>query len=592
MRGMDAWPNEPGLLPALSGVNLDDLLSELRERAGAVRTAHDRLSALLDAVVAVSSELDLAAALERIVATARVLVGARYGALGVIGPGGRLVEFVTTGIDEETRARIGHLPVGHGVLGLLIEDPRPLRLHDIGEHARSVGFPAHHPPMHGFLGVPVRTRDEVFGNLYLTEKEGPDDGPHDFTQADEEVVVALAAAAGIAVENARLYAASRHREDWLEAAAHIVAVVTADTDPRAAAAGVVEAARRASGADAVAFLRIDLAAVTDPADGVGDDVGAPGDDAGRDRLVVVAVDGDPDQLPAHDEVLGHVGSTTGARDPVAVPADPDGTHGLWVLLPLRAGDRHHGVVVLVWRVGAGTGPPPDQRLLRTFADQVALALDVAEAQRDRARLAVLEDRDRIARDLHDLVIQRLFAVGLMVQSTAKEAVRPFVQQRLERVVDELDGTIKDVRSTIHRLRDRSGLQGLRHDLDEEITSARDALGFMPSLHVRGALTAVPPEVGADVVAVVREALTNVARHAGATSAAVEVGLVDDPAGGLLEVCVSDDGIGPPPAGHRRSGLGNLSVRAAARGGSLEVAAVGHRGTRVRWSVPRGPSPAA
>ncbi|MFP5335300.1 MAG: GAF domain-containing protein, partial [Actinomycetes bacterium] len=264
-------PHEPGIVPSLSRVDLDDLLSELRERAGAVRASHERLSTLLDAVVAVSSELDLPAVLERIVATACLLSGARYGALGVLSRDGTsLVEFVTHGLEPELRERIGHLPTGHGVLGLLIEDPRPLRLRDIHEHPRSVGFPAHHPPMRGFLGVPVRTRDEVFGNLYLTEKLGPDGEPGDFSAQDEEVVVALAAAAGVAVENARLYEQSRSREAWLQAAADCTQAITAGRDEALAARLVAESAREAADADVAVLVLDEIPA--DAAFGNGDDL--------------------------------------------------------------------------------------------------------------------------------------------------------------------------------------------------------------------------------------------------------------------------------------------------------------------------------
>ena len=556
-----------GLMPALSGVDLDDLLAELRDRAGAVRQAHDRLSALLDAVVAVSSDLDLSAVLERIVSTACVLVGARYGALGVIGSNGRLIEFVTDGIDDQTRQRIGDLPQGHGVLGLLIEDPRPLRLHDIGQHPRSVGFPPNHPPMHSFLGVPVRTREEVFGNLYLAEKHGDGPGTHDFTQADQEVVVALAAAAGIAVENARLYSLIRHRQDWLEAAAACIQVITGGADERAAATAVVEAGSRASGADAVVLLRL-----------VGEQ------DAERpspDEFTVAATCGDVAGDLAVDGPLRRTAvEAAGRREPVAVQGLGDLGPGPAVVLPLLTAGRCLGVLVLGWRATAAATAPVDLALARAFGDQVALAVDVAAAQRDRSRLAVLEDRDRIARDLHDLVIQRLFAVGLTVQSAARDAVRPQVRERLEQIVDDLDGTIKDVRSTIFRLRDRSGPGGLRQDVDDEVVAVRESLGFMPRLHTTGPLSAVSLDLGADVVAVVRESLSNVARHAGATSATVDIVV-----GARVEVRVADDGAGPPPAGHRSSGLANLAERAVARGGALDMGASQLGGTLVRWSVP-------
>ncbi len=526
-------------VPALSRVDLDDLLAELRDRARALRSAHERLSALLDAVVAVASDLDLAVVLDRIVATARLLSGARYGALGVIGPDARLVEFITQGVDEPTRERIGHLPTGDGVLGLLIEDPRPLRLREIAEHPHSVGFPANHPPMHGFLGVPIRTRDSVFGNLYLTEKQGEGEGPHDFTQVDEEVVVALASAAGVAIENARLYAQGRVREEWLQAAARSVRAATAATsDPLPE---VRAAVRDASGADLVEV------AVADGSD-----------HAGLAPLVERAV---------------------AAGEPVVATDEAGWARA--VVLPLQAADRRHGAVLLAWREEPLTGPS-DLAVMAAYAAQVGLALDVAAAQRDRARLAVLEDRDRIARDLHDLVIQRLFAVGLSVQSVARHDLPAGLADRLEQVVDELDGSIKDVRSSIYRLHDRSGPHDLRGALHDEVASAREALGFLPRLHTSGTLGSVPSGVADDVVAVVRESLSNVARHATATTATVEVVVTPR----RLSVVVTDDGTGPPPDGTgRRSGLHNLADRAASRGGGFGLAAGPVAGSRLTWEIP-------
>lgn len=536
-----APPPAPGpvrVLPTLGAVDLDDLLLELRERANAARASHERLSALLDAVVVVASDLDLASVLDRIVSTARLLVGARYGALGVVGADARLVEFRTQGVDDETRASIGALPSGRGVLGLLIEDPRPLRLKEITDHPRAVGFPPNHPPMHGFLGVPIRTRDAVFGNLYLAGKQGDSPGPHEFSQDDEDVVVALASAAGIAIENARLYARGRAREEWLRAAARCVPVLTAGTvdDPWAV---VLEATALASGAD---------------------------------RVVLAGADGTG--APAELADL-----TTRAASARTVRTGGGGPWARALAVPLHATGRSHGVLVLAWHAA---GESPDLASLGAFADQVSLAADVAAAQRDRERLAVLEDRDRIARDLHDLVIQRLFAVGLSVQAASRHDLPTGVAERLDAVVDDLDASIKDLRSAIFRLRERRGPATLRDDLDDEITAAAGSLGFTPHLHTRGPLVAVPPELAADVVAVVREALSNAARHAGPRSVTVEVSL----AGSEVEVVVADDGAGlrPRTDGHR-GGLANLLSRAQARGGTCEATSPPDGGTRLRWVVP-------
>lgn len=553
-------------MPSLSGIDLDDLLGELRERAGAVREAHERLSGLLGAVVAVSSELDLAAVLQRIITTACSLVGARYGALGVLGPErDELVQFITHGLDDETRARIGDIPHGHGVLGLLIKEPKALRLHEISEHPKSVGFPPNHPPMHSFLGVPLLVRDEVFGNLYLSDKESGED----FSPADEEVVTALAAAAGVAVENARLYEQSRNREAWLRAAAECTRTLTSEPQVRTGYDQVVSSAHTASLAPVVLLMR--------PAEPELDPAGSLYAVAQRGLLEVTETPTSTvpeglvrmvDERAACQLEPQEVADLLGCKTPQSAAGAP-----MW------AGERLEGVVLFLWPE-ANPSTPIDLFQATTFGERVALAMAVAEAQADRERIAVLEDRDRIARDLHDLVIQRLFAVGLSVQGAARDAVKPMVAQRLERVVDDLDETIKDVRRTIYQLHATPGTGGLRSELDEVLEHAEDALGFAPSLRTEGPLSAVPDEVGADLIAVLRESLTNAAKHADATSVQVEVRV-----GSALEASVTDNGNGMPASLSRRSGLANLQARAEAHGGNLTITPGPKGGTEVVWWVP-------
>ncbi|MDF2144197.1 GAF domain-containing sensor histidine kinase [Knoellia sp. p5-6-4] len=554
-------------VPSLSGIDLDDLLGELRERAGAVREAHERLSGLLGAVVAVSSELDLAAVLQRIITTACSLVGARYGALGVLGPErDELVQFITHGLDDETRAAIGDIPHGHGVLGLLIKEPKALRLHEISEHPKSVGFPANHPPMHSFLGVPLLVRDEVFGNLYLSDKESGED----FSAADEEVVTALAAAAGVAVENARLYEQSRNREAWLRAAAECTRTLTSDSQVRTGYDQVVSSAHAASGAPVVVMLR--------PAEPELDPAGSLYAVAQRGLLEVT-------ETPASVVPAGIVELVAAGSAALVEPQEvadllgcktPQSAAGA----PMWAGERLQGVVLFLWP-DVNPSVPIDLLQATTFGERVALAMAVAEAQADRERIAVLEDRDRIARDLHDLVIQRLFAVGLSVQGAARDVVKPTVATRLERVVDDLDETIKDVRRTIYQLHaGPAGAGGLRSEIDEVLEHAEDALGFAPSLRTDGPLSAVPDEVGADLIAVLRESLTNAAKHADATAVQVEVRV-----GSALEASVTDNGTGMPASLSRRSGLSNLQARAEAHGGSLTISPGPGGGTEVVWWVP-------
>ena len=352
----------------------------------------------------VGSDLDLASVLRHIVESAVELVDAQYGALGVLDETGTsLSEFITVGIDEPARRLIGPLPKGHGILGLLIREPHPIRLPDLREHPDSYGFPPHHPPMKSFLGVPVRVRDQVFGNLYLTDKTTAEV----FTDIDEELVIGLAAAAGVAIENARLH------------------------------------------------LRV-------------------------------------------------------------------------------------------------------------------------------RELALLEDRERIARDLHDTVIQRLFATGLRLQGAARLAERPEVSDRILQAVDDLDLTVKHIRTAIFGLEaSRRGNDGLRQRVLSLARESAGALGFEPHILFDGPLDTVAEDCASELLAVLREALTNVARHAGAGR--VDVELIAD---GDLVLRVIDDGRG---LGARRpggKGLANMEARAARLGGSVLIKPGVESGSLVEWRVPR------
>jgi len=534
----------PPAPPALgaTGQRLEDLLRELLARGEEVLGAQVRMRGLLDAVVALGADLSLPAVLERIVQSACLLVGAQYGALGVVGPDRRLVQFVTVGVDEQVRNRIGEPPHGRGVLGQLIADPRPLRLHDIAEHPSSYGLPPGHPPMHSFLGVPVRVRGRVFGNLYLTEKQGGGD----FTAEDEDLVTALAAAAGIAVDNAGLYDASRRRQDWLAAVVEVSSALLGGAPVQQALALVAARARAVAEADVVAVALPDVPAVVDG-------------------------NGDPEPVRAAAEALrrGEQPAADADRRLLTVALPGAGTQG--------------------GALAASRGPlsPPfddaDAALLEGFAGQAAVALQLGRAQEDRGRLTLLEDRDRIARDLHDLVIQRLFATGLSLQGLDARVVDGTVRERLGRAVDELDETVREIRRAIFALRqdplEEGG--GLRAVLHELVQAAAHSLGSRPSLHVDGPVdTVVPEALVGEVRAVVSEGLSNIARHARATSAGVRV--TTD--GRLLRVAVSDDGRGFDSPGHR-SGLGNLQRRAEQLGGRLEVSSARDQGTQLVWQVP-------
>ncbi|MGW3040236.1 GAF domain-containing protein [Kitasatospora sp. NPDC001159] len=555
-------------------LRLDELLEELQARIDAARGTRDRVHSLLEAVLSVGRELDLTQVLRRIVEAAAVLVDARYAALGVIAPDGEtLSQFHTVGLSDEEIERIGPYPTGRGLLGELIRHPAPLRLADLSEHASSVGCPAHHPVMRTFLGVPVRVRDEVFGNLYLTDKQGGEE----FDADDEAVISTLAVAAGVAVDNARLYEEAQRQQHWLSASAEITRALLSGGSRSEVLELIAQRAREITGAD--------LADVSVPVPGTGTvrvELALGGDAAGRSGLVV----------PLEGSLSGAacasgVPVTTAdlAGDP-RLSAGPSRFAGLGpaVAVPLgRAEGQIDGVLLLAREAGRPEFTEREIGPLLGFADQAALALELAERRRDAEQLAMLEDRDRIARDLHDLAIQRLFATGMTLQSAARFIDHATASDRVLRAVGDLDETIKIIRSTIFGLRAREDAtgHGLRARAVRTVEQAQAVLGFAPRLSMEGLLdTDVPSEVAEHVLAVLAEALSNTARHAGAGR--VEVTL--QAAAGRVVVSVQDDGVGVPEQG-RRSGLRNLAERAETLGGSFELVRPAEGGTRVVWSVP-------
>ncbi len=534
---------------------------------------HHRLGALLDAVMAVTAGLDLAEVLTRIVHSACELVDARYGAMGVVGPDGEhLVEFVTEGLTPAGRAAIGDLPRGHGVLGLLIREPHALRLDDLADHPASYGFPPHHPPMHSFLGVPVRIRDEVYGNLYLTEKAGG----ASFTSQDQAIVVALAGAAGVAIDNPRLYERTRDQRRWMQISGDVSQMLLEGRDEGATMAFVARHARELSRAEIVVVALLN----------------------GNGELVVTATDAEP---PLDGAALGarladdRWTEVARGRHPILVLTegpDPSGTAlateirglattrdvGPTAVLPIAIGSDDIGVMVVAWSTEAEPFVAERMELLPPLAHQVGLALIAARGQESRALVALLEDRDRIARDMHDHVIQRLFATGLSLQSASRLVVSPTVRARLDEAVSSLDEAIKDIRHAIFELHRDHGANDLRREIEELVVSGGDSLGYVPDLTISGSLTGLAADLEADVIAVIREGLANVARHAGATAATVAVHVAD-----TVRVSVSDNGVGMATLS-ARSGLANLNARAAAHGGSLTLEANVPRGTFVTWEA--------
>jgi signal transduction histidine kinase len=506
---------------------------------------------LLDAVIAISSDLDLTSVLTRIVVSASELTGARFGALGVIGGDGELSDFITTGVDPHTRDLIGELPRGRGILRLLIDEPEAIRLDDLRAHPRSFGFPPNHPTMITFLGLPVRIRGTVFGNLYLTEK----DGGLPFTESDELLVQALATAAGFVIENARAYGLSERRRQWLEASSELADTLQPPLDLGRALQLITNSARAIAGAEATAVVQVPE----------------------LDAASVVALDG-----PAGNRVQGLLADITEAmhggrrQSPIELALDDMKA----VVIPLRAHLAAPGVLVALFDKAHRAGEYEERELLMSFADQAALALDRAQALEDRAELAVISDRDRIARDLHDLVIQRLFATGLQLQGIRSVSETPAVNERIDETVDALDLTIKDIRSTIFELQDRQS-GSLRFETRKLVKEYVPVLGFAPTVRTLGPVdTAVPEPIRDQLLAVLREAISNIARHALADHADVEL-RVD---GHEVVLTVTDDGVGLRQD-RVESGLRNARRRASALDGSFDVSAGEHQGTTFVWRVP-------
>ncbi|GAA1521334.1 GAF domain-containing sensor histidine kinase [Kribbella lupini] len=573
-----SWDEGALEFAGLSRVRLDALLQELLGRVDEIMDSQERLRALLDAVVGIGADLDLNSTLDRIVTAACELVGARYGALGVVGPDGkRLSRFITHGVDADQIAQIGPYPEGHGILGLLIEHPEPLRLTDLSEHPRSFGFPPNHPPMKSFLGVPIRTREYVFGNLYLTEK--PDHA--DFTEDDERTVTALAAAAGVVIDNARLYADTERRRRWHEVTAEITQLMLGQVDPHEALQLIATRAREVSGSLVGAvLLRQDGHLVVEALD-------APASfQAFRGRRIALDQPGLADILDSDEQVVIEDLADLVKESGRLTEAPELEELGRTILAPLPAGSSTAGgVLVVAAATGTALGVTPGTDLVRMFANQATLALDRAQAQRDQSVLAVLEDRDRIARDLHDLVIQRLFATGLQLQGMQR-MVRPDVQERISKAVEDIDTTIRDLRAAIFELHHQPGQSSLRANVQSLVAEYAEPLGFRPRLVCDGPLdTAVPASARPQILAAIGESLSNVVRHAQATDVLVEVSVT----GTEVVARVSDDGVGIS-GNSRQSGLRNLRERAEALGGAVRIAPNDPHGTVLELRAPLNAAP--
>ena len=467
-----------------------------------MRRRPDRKDALIEAGLTLASELSLPMVLQRIVDLAAQVADARYGALGVIGEGGELVEFITTGLPAKQRRAIGPLPRGRGILGMLIREPRSIRIENIGEHPKSVGFPPHHPPMRSFLGAPVKAMGKVYGNIYLTEKRS---APK-FSQEDEESLVILATQAGVAIANAMLYAQTHQRERWLDALRGITGNILAGSDANSLLAAIAEHARDLAGADSATILTTS---------------------ANPGMLVVAAAVGAQAEqvlgqsVPAGKSISGEVMESGQPLVTEAAAAHRAGYQpilrlgrvGPAIFVPLRVSGRATGTLMVANLTGGRLFNRETVRLVETFADQASVAIQYARAQTDLRRLELMEERERIAKELHDGIIQSLFAVGMNLQSTALMSGSPETSARVERAVEELDRVIGDLRNYIFGLRpgilaDRQLNQALEA-LGEEISST----SHIPiAVEVDGALSAILSSQSHEIVQVTREALSNITRH--------------------------------------------------------------------------------
>ncbi|MGO8860058.1 MAG: GAF domain-containing protein [Acidimicrobiales bacterium] len=511
-----------------------------------------------------SAQSSLATVLQAIADSARDLIGAGYAALGVIGHDGRLQQFVHSGMDDDAVERIGALPRGEGILGVLIRDPVPLRLGDLSAHPALVGFPTGHPPMSAFLGVPIQIGGDVFGNLYLTE---PVDGG-EFTSEDEALAVMMAVTASGAIANARRLAESELRRRWLAAASHLsYELLAGGTAPRLEL--ITNEAALAADADLVTLTAlvdggtVELRAASGPLAASMRGTSWPAAGTLTDQVMR---SGKPVLVDKGRSVAG-LGLDVG---PVMV-------------VPLAAGEHMRGAMSLTRAAHRPAFTATELDMVASFAYQATLALELLDARESQVRVAVLEDKERIAEDLHDHVIQELFATGMSLQSLAGMVDRPELSKRLSAEVESLDNVIKQIRTTIFQLQlqpDGPDANRLRADILAVTTEQTSQLGYSPHLHFSGALDWVTDAgIIDDILAVIREALSNCARHAQATAVTVSLVLADQ----WIELDVTDNGrgIGRPD---RSSGLANMRQRAERHRGSFTTAVPEGGGTRLVWTA--------
>ncbi len=547
-------------------------LRRIHEQLDELVADRDQMGQLLRVAIEISSDLDLDAILRRILDAAMTMTGGRFGAIGIWGTDGMLSSFLHAGMDQRTEQLVGHLPVGKGVLGLLRDRIEPLRLQNLAAHPDAVGFPEHHPAMRAFLGMPILIRGEPFGSLYLA-----DDRPErSFTQADEITARALASAASVAIDNARLFDQTRAAARWTSASREIMSAVLSDADSHSRPLSLIaERARELTDAEQAIVL-----VPTDP--------DAPAGEV--DTLVVSAAVG-----RYVGEVLGqHIpvnGSTTGA---VFRSGEPLITHSFRrpiqsftdvgersaIVVPLRSEQQAIGVLALARHAAQPGFDESNLDLVHDFAGHAAIALTIARARRDALELSMFADRERIARDLHDQVIQRVFAAGMDLQGVIARLRSPELSGRLSHTVDELQAVISEIRATIFNLQHpREAHGGFAKRIRNAFARLTEDRDVTTTLRMSGPTTVVEGALADHAEAVVVEALSNALRHSGADSISVEVAIGDD-----LSIEVTDNGRGIPCENRRRSGLANLAHRAQEAGGDFTILSPADGGTRLIWSA--------
>lgn len=550
-------------------LEFEAVLGQLVERAEHMMRSQSRLRDLIRVNNDLTSNLDLRTLLRKIVEIGTELIHAEFGAMGVIGDDQGMEQFITIGMDPETIALVGDLPEGKGLLGALIADPAPVRLAAISEDARSSGFPPHHPPMRSFLGVPIRVRDEVYGNLYLTDSRNGE-----FSADDEELAEALAATAGIAIANARLFDDAKYRERWASALAETARRLMKDEDDEHLGS-LIERVTELADAD---LVWIGLVTST-----------------GSDLIVDRAMGTGAEGLIGMSFSLEQAAAREAVRSgqPVVIEDlsvlddcrfDDHGLLGNAMVIPFTLGEGRAGVLGVARVRGRPEFGARDLDMGMSFASHISVSIDRTEAGTIRRRVSLLEERTRIARDLHDHVIQRLFAAGLSLQAVAA-TLEPVPAASVIEQIREIDASIAQIRQSIfalHRDADVTSVSLRARVLEivdrvnsQDVSSPRPQVTFLGPVDMMTDATLTD-----DITAVVAEALANVARHANASRVEVVIAA----AAGRVTVEVTDDGVGTGST-VRLSGLANLRARADHRKGSFDLLPGPTGGTQLLWSVP-------